>query len=168
MTATSVPAAAPSRPALFSAVLYPHRSLQPLGFSVLMTLACVVSFALGLGFASMGAWPVTGFFGLDLLLLYVALKLNYRQGRLSEFVQLTPEALVVRRVQPSGKSETWSFPPDWVRVRIDDPPRRESQLTLSSHGRTVAIGAFLTPEERLEFARVLQQQLRALCPYRSG
>ena len=38
---------------------------------------------------------------------------------------------------------------------MDDPPQHDSRLTLSSHGRTVAIGTFLSPEERLEVAHAL-------------
>jgi uncharacterized membrane protein len=154
-------------PILFSAILYPHRSLSSFDFHVMMGLACAVSFTLGLAFARIGAWPVAGFFGLELLLLYIAFRLSYRQGRLIETVQLTRDALVVRRVQPSGKSESWTFAPAWVRVRMDEPPESESQLTLSSHGRAVTIGSFLTPEERLGFARVLRQQLRELRPDRA-
>ena len=54
----------------------------------------------------------------------------------------------------------WRFEPYWVRVHMDDPPRRDSLLTLASHGRRLAIGLFLTPEERLDVARALQSALR--------
>ena len=37
-----------------------------------------VSFVAGVVFLLMGAWPVFGFFGLDVLLLYWAFRLNYR------------------------------------------------------------------------------------------
>jgi hypothetical protein len=46
-------------------------------------------------------------------------------------------------------------------VTIDDPPRHDSQLVLSSHGRALAIGAFLTAEERAEVARALRAALAA-------
>jgi uncharacterized membrane protein len=46
---------------------------------------------------------------------------------------------------------------------MDDPPRRDSLLTLVSHGRRLVIGLFLTPQERLELAHALQ---RALHRYR--
>ena len=55
------------QPELFSALLTPHRSLNRTGFLVLMAFVCVVSFAAGMVFLLMGAWPVFGFFGLDVL-----------------------------------------------------------------------------------------------------
>ena len=69
---------------------------------------------------------------------------------------LSETELTVDRHALDGKKEHWSFQPNWLRVRMDDPPEHESQLTLTSHGRTLTIGAFLTPEERLEVAKELR------------
>ena len=149
----------------FDAVLYPNRSLPPRGFLALMAAVVGVSAAVGGAFFLMGAWPVTGLLGLDALLLYLAFHLNYRAGRLTEFVRLDDrDGLTVRRVRPDGRAKTWRFEPHWVRVDIDDPPRHHSQLTLSSHGRSLTIGAFLTADERLEIARALRA---ALAEYRA-
>jgi uncharacterized membrane protein len=152
-------AAEASAAALFDAVLHPHRSLSPAGFVILMVCISAVSFATGIVFLLAGAWPIFGFFGLDVLLLYIAFRLNYRSGRLYETLHLTHERLTVQRVLPSGEIRRWIFQPYWVRVQMHDPPRRESRLTLSSHGQSLAIGSFLTPEERLEVARALSAAL---------
>jgi uncharacterized membrane protein len=143
----------------FDAVLNPHRSLSPKGFLILMLALGGISFAAGVAFLAMGAWPVFGFFGLDVLLVYVAFKLNYRSGRLVEAVRLTDRQLCIRRIQPGGQTREWNFEPYWVRVEMDDPPEHASQLTLRSHGRSLTIGAFLAPEERLELARALADAL---------
>ena len=50
---------------LFEATLYPHRSLPVQGFWILLACVAAVSFTLGLVFAAAGAWPILGFFGLD-------------------------------------------------------------------------------------------------------
>jgi uncharacterized membrane protein len=55
-----------------------------------------------------------------------------------------------------------SFQPYWVRVEFDDPPSHESQLRLTSHGRSVTIGAFLSPDERHDLARDLIAELDRL------
>lgn len=146
-------------PLLFDAVLQPHRSLSRLGFVILMLVLCLISFTAGIMFLLQGAWPVFGFFGLDVLAVYVAFKLNYRSGRQFETVQLGGDGLRVRRVQPSGRSHEWTFAPNWLQVRMDNPPRHASQLELSSHGQSVVIGAFLTPNERLEVAVALREAL---------
>ena len=147
--------AAPAPPVPFDAVLYPNRSLGRFGFHLLMTAIVLVSVGLGAAFMLAGAWPVSGFFGLDVLLLYLAFRWNYRQGRRAEFIRLDGAGLVVRRVDPGGQTREWRFDTNWVRVTIDNPRPFESRLTLSSHGRALAVGAFLTPEERFELGRAL-------------
>ncbi|MGE0743827.1 MAG: DUF2244 domain-containing protein [Rhodospirillales bacterium] len=152
----------PADPLLFGAVLHPHRSLTQPGFVVLMTAIAIVSFGVGAAFVMMGAWPVTGFFGLDVLLIYLAFRINYRRARMFETVSLTPDALTVERVNHRGRRQTWQFQPYWLRVSMDDPPQHDSALTLTSHGRSLVIGAFLSPEERLDFARALRHALDRL------
>jgi len=153
---TDAPASAPL---LFDAVLYPHRSLSPLGFWLIMGAIGLVSFTAGIAFLLAGAWPIFGFFGLDVLLMYWAFKASYRSGRLHETIRLSREALVVERVQPSGRRQSWRFQPHWLRVELDEPPAHGSQLTLRSHGKALTVGSFLTPEERAEVAVALRRAL---------
>lgn len=144
---------------LFDAQLTPHRSLPPLGFILVMGLICVISFAAGVLFFSMGAWPVIGFLGLDVLLIYLAFRASYRSGRMYETVKLTRRDLTVRRVDHWGRASSWSLPAGWLQVLMDDPPAHESQLTLRSHGQSLVIGSFLTPTERLDLAQALRRAL---------
>ena len=65
-------------PALFVARLTPHRSLSRAGFVLVMAVLGAISFAAGMVFLLIGAWPVFGFFGLDVLLVYCAFRANYR------------------------------------------------------------------------------------------
>jgi uncharacterized membrane protein len=143
----------------FSALLTPHRSLGPKGFVVLMTAVCLISFSTGLLFYLIGAWPVVGFMGLDVALVYIAFKLNYRAARLYETVDLTPETLTVTRVQPSGQEQIWRFNPYWVRVKLEERIGRSSELSLASHGNRLVIASFLTDPEREDFARALSNAL---------
>jgi uncharacterized membrane protein len=144
---------------LFNAVLTPHRSLSPAGFWLLMALISGASFLSGTYFVLRGAWPVTGFFGLDVLLIYIAFRASYRSARLYETVRLTEEALIVERIGPTGPLAQWHFQPYWLRVEMDDPPEHHSQLRLSSHGRSLVLGSFLSPAERLEVAETLREAL---------
>src|SRR5688572_10565816 len=147
--------AEPGEPGPFRVVLTPYRSLGPTGFIVLMAALGTVSFITGIAFLLMGAWPVLGFFGLDVALIYAAFKLNYRAGRMYETVELTPQTLVVTRVHPSGRQESFDFNPYWVRVRLAHGPQGRNDLRLSSHGREFAFARFLTDDERLEFSNAL-------------
>ena len=146
-------------PALFDAVLTPHRSLSPRGFVVLMAAICAFSFSAGLGFFLAGAWPVVGFLGLDVLLVYIAFRINYRRARMYETLHLTRDALTVRRVDHWGGESHWRFKPAWLQVLLDDPPAHASPLTLRSHGKSLAIGGFLTAEERRGLANALAAAL---------
>lgn len=157
MSNTPAPVAAP----LLDVMVYPHRSLGPTGFLVLMAVLCGCSFAIGMVFYLSGAWPVVGFLGLDVLIVYVAFRLNYRAARAYESVRLTPGALEVTRVDSRGRGERISFQPYWLAVEMDDPPHRHSRLTLRSHGRRLEIGRFLTPDEKLSLARALRRALDA-------
>jgi uncharacterized membrane protein len=142
-------------PGNFRAVLAPHRSLPPAGFLALMAFVGLVSFGAGIAFALMGAWPVLGFFGLDVLIVYVAFRLNYRSGLLREKVELLPDALTVTRFHPSGKREEFSFNPYWVRVELLESRDGRTDLKLRLHDRVVSFGRFLTDEERRDLATTL-------------
>ena len=143
----------------FRALLTPHRSLGRTGFMVLMGALIFGWLATGAIFLSQGAWPVFGFFGLDVLLIYVAFRLNYRSGRAYERVRLTERQLEVMRVGPGGEVGRWEFEPTWLQISMDNPPRHDSQLRLTSHGRSLVIGAFLTPAERVEVADALRNAI---------
>lgn len=147
------------RPVLFDAVLTPSRSMPVRTARLVLVLVFAVSFAVGLLFLSYGLWPVAGYFGLDALLLWWAFRASYRSGRLVEHLRLTANALTVARIHPNGRALHWTLQPAWLRVELDDPPHHGSQLTLASHGRSITVGRFLTPDERLELARALRAAL---------
>ena len=103
-------------PTIFSAVITPHRSLGRYGFMVLMAVFGGISFIAGMVFLMLGAWPVFGFFGLDVALLYWAFRLNYRHAAAYEEVTMTPVALTVRKVSHRGRMREWVLNPLWVRL----------------------------------------------------
>ncbi len=152
-------------PVLFDAVLAPHCSLPPAGCRLLFGGLAVIGAAAGAAFLALGAWPVLGFFGLDLALLAWCFHLTYRRGRLRERLRLTPDALTLERTGPSGAVERVRLPPWWLRVEIDENEEPAGPLTLATHGRRVRVGAFLAPWERVEIAAALR---RALAPLRAG
>src|SRR4051812_34297675 len=105
-----------AQPKLFSALLTPHRSLSRTGFLVLMAFLSLVSFAAGLAFLLMGAWPVFGFFGLDVLVVYWAFRINYRHAKATEEISVTASELRVRRVSHRGHVVEWVLNPLWVQL----------------------------------------------------
>ena len=143
-------------PTIFSATLTPHRSLGRIGFLVLMLLFGGVSFVTGILFLVIGAWPVFGFFGLDVLLLYWAFRLNYRHAAAYEEVKVTPVALTVRKVSHRGIAREWTLNPLWV--RLEKKVHEEfgiERLFLVSRGKELAVASFLGPDEKASFAKAL-------------
>ena len=154
------PDISPLRPPLhFDARLSPHRALGHRGFLVVMALVISVSFAAGLMFTLMGAWPVFGFFGLDVALIYFAFRHNYRSARAYETVQLSDGMLKIRKVAADGTTMAWRFEPYWARVHFDRQAEEEVKVAIISHGQQVIVGDFLAPEERIQFGDALRGEL---------
>ncbi len=149
----------------FEQYIVPRRSLGPIGFRILMGVIIVLSFAIGMFFFSLGAWPVTGFFGLDVLLIYWAFKLHYRYAKAVEIIRVVGDQLTITRIDHKGKQEDFSYNSYWVSVRMARSPdvtekNGHALLEARSHGRGTFFGADLTPELRRDFLISLSQALR--------
>jgi len=156
---TDLEAGTPAASAAFDAVLSPNRSLPNAGFLAVMAIVIGANFVFGVYFYAIGAWPVIGFCGLDVFLVWLAFKLSYRQGRLRERVRIASGDMRVSRILPSGHESRWRIEPYWARVVIDNPERHESRVRVVSKGRSLVLGAFLSPDERMEFGRALASAL---------
>ena len=147
-------------PTLFSAIITPHRSLSSTGFLLVMLLIGGVSFVGGVVFFVVGAWPVIGFLGLDVLLVYWAFRANYRAARAFEEVTVTASELRLRRVSHRGRVVEWKLNPVWTKL---DREIHEDygllRLFLVSQGRRLAVAGFLAPSERESFAAALANAL---------
>lgn len=157
---TARAAPAPPETVVFSATLSPHRSLGPQGFFLVMGFFTIVSVMSAAPFIMMGAWPVGGFFGLDLLLLYICFRINNREARQYEQVLLSRLELVVRKVFANGDGMERRFNPFWIRLEKDvDPDYGMTRLALVQRREEIEIGAFLAPYERADFAEAFGRAL---------
>ena len=153
-------------PVFFDARLQPYRSLPPRGFGAVMAVLAGASFVMSVGCVMLGAWPVTGFFGLDVALVYFAFRVSYRSARKIEHVRLTAADLTVERVGVRGDRHHWRFEPVWTRLVFEELDEDENRLSVTSHGRRLSLGAFLSPAQRrqlyCELADALARWRRAL------
>jgi uncharacterized membrane protein len=140
----------------FSTSLRPHRSLSPLGFKWLIRVVILANLMVGLPMYLLGAWPVAGFAGLDVALLWWLFHRNYADARRSETLVLTDRELVVTRVAPDGEREEHRLEAYWLRVE------RGERLVVTSRGNRVVIGRFLAPAERRRVAEELEAALAAM------
>lgn len=161
MTTPTRPGNDPSgEPTLFSAIITPHRSLPRTGFIATMILVGSINFVGGLMFFLLGAWPIVGFLGLDVLLVYWAFRASYRAARAYEEVVVTPSELRVRQVSHRGKVKEWTSNPVWTRLaRETHEEYGLLRLSLVSRGRTWPVAGFLSPGERESFAAALSAAL---------
>src|SRR5258708_1931197 len=156
------PQAAPDealQPVFLDAVLAPHRSLKPAGFVAIMAVFGGISVVAGTLFVLHGAWPVMGFFGLDVALVYLAFRINYRSARRQERIRLVSDALTVERLGVRGERRPWRFQPYWLRGTPEGESDESNRLTISSHGRSLVVGSFLGAGERRSLAATLQDAL---------
>jgi uncharacterized membrane protein len=127
---------------------------------ILMTVLGLISFATGTAFLLAGAWPVFGFCGLDVLLIYFAFRVSYRRAKAYEQVTVTPSELTVRQVSHHGRISEWTLNPLWVKLdRVVHAEFGIERLFLVSHGRRLAIAGFLGPQEKESFALALSAAL---------
>ncbi len=145
---------------LFATTIRPHQSLGPAGFRVMMAVFGGVSLVAGLTFVRMGFWPVAGFFGLDVLALYLALKTSFRRGRSFEEVMVTRIEVLLARVTHRGVRHEWRFNPLWTRLhtRVDDEYGLLA-LSLLSRGQRVAVARDASPDVRQRVADGLSYAL---------
>ncbi|MFL9826186.1 DUF2244 domain-containing protein [Rhodoplanes sp. SY1] len=149
-----------SEPILFSAVVTPHRSLGRSGVRAVILLVAAASGVLGLVFLAAGAWPVSGFLGLDVALVYWALRINTKRAAACEQIVVTPSAVTIRRVGHTGLTTESSLNPVWARLdRETDPDFGLLRIALISQGRRLVVGSWLSPAEREGFAAALATAL---------
>jgi uncharacterized membrane protein len=152
-----------SEPVLFEARLSPHRSLSARGFTVLMLALAGVSFVVGFTFLMMGAWPIFGFFGLDVALVWFAFRANYSDARAYEDIRMTPSILSVKQVSKRGDARETDFNPRWTRLeKTEDELAGVTKVALISRGFPLIIGAFLPPFHKGELAKALSSALAAV------
>ena len=142
------------------AELRPNRSLSANGFKIVMLSMAVMSFVTGVGFLSIGAWPVVGFFGLDVLLIYLAFKVNFKSGeRERETIRVTADDIAISRTCYRGQTGWWHVSPTFARVQVEHLNDYEAIVRLSAGGTSVPLATCLSPPERLAFAEALNLAL---------
>lgn len=141
------------------AVLEPPRSLSPRGFNRVMLALGLMSFLSGLLFLSLGAWPVMGFMGLEILALWLVFRFSFRAQSARTYIRVTAEAVDLRKVDGWGRERRARLAAHFARVEFDRHAEGPYALRVAVSARTYVVGEFLTPRERETFARRLMQAI---------
>lgn len=142
------------------AVLEPPRSLSPRGFNRIMLALGAFSFVVGLTFLVKGAWPVTGFLGLEILLLWLVFRISFRKQCARTYVRVTADDVLVRKVDGWGRERRARLAAGFARVEFDRTADGPNALRVAASSLTYPLGEYLTPQERESFARRLSEALR--------
>jgi uncharacterized membrane protein len=147
-------------PPVFSAVLQPHRSLTVSGVRLVVLLVAAAGTVASIPFLVMGFWPVAGFYGIDVALLWFAMSASIRDARAYEEVTVSPLELFLRKVSVKGLTQEWRFNPVWTRLHtVEHEEFGVERLTLVSRGESVPVAHFLGPDEKARFGKRLSAAL---------
>lgn len=148
-------------PIYMDAVLTPNRSLSQRGFTILMVCIAATFSLTGMMFWSMGALPVLGFCGLDILAIWLAFRISFRRQKEETRVTITARTIRLHHRDPKGREKRAELPAAFARVELDEPTGPTDWLRIE-HGRSAwIIGRFLTPAERRSLASALRRALSA-------
>lgn len=150
---------APAGPLFMDAVLAPNRSLPNPGFIALMAVLAGMSFVAGLVYLRMGAWPVPFFFGIDVLLVWLAFRISYRDGRRREIIRISRERILVHRQHPNGATRHYVLPTAWTQVKVHHAGKHDTAVELSASGKRLLVGSFLSPPERPDLGEAIDRAL---------
>lgn len=136
-----------------------HDSFGPRARWRLYVSLCVLSLAMAVGFAALGAWLVLPYSALEMAVLYLAFRYFERHATDWEQLALSGDRLIVESVR-GGVREKHEFNRYWVRVELEQQAaRRGPRLMLWYAGRRVSFGDALPAAERATIAGKLRRLL---------
>ena len=147
----------PDGGARITITLWPYRSLGPRGFRLLMILILSLSLAISTLFFVHGAWPVVGFMGVEIGLVWYLFRRNFREGEVMERLDIGATSTSLTRVDWRGRAQKDVFDSPWLSADILSSDGRQDRLMLRLHGQRLEIGSFLPPIEKPALAAALNE-----------
>jgi uncharacterized membrane protein len=137
-----------------------NNSLSSTGRAIVLASLVLLSFAISLAFACLGAWLVLPFAGAEMAVLFLAFRHMERHAGDFESIAIEGEQVLVERWEV-GEVSRYEFNRCWAQVVLHDAgPAGRTTVALRSHGREVEFGQHLTEHQREAVAQTLRQQLK--------
>ncbi len=149
-------------PIVFEAEVTPHRSLSARGLRRVIGAVAAVSLCTTSMFWYLGAWPIAGFNGGEILLALVLLRTHARSRRERELLLLSGASLRILRTDAAGRASERELAPGWLNVTLQERPGRVPGLFLSSRGQLEEVGAALGEPEKRDLAQALAAAVHRL------
>jgi uncharacterized membrane protein len=103
----------PPETLIFEAVLQPHRSLSARGIGIVLGFLGTVSLGVTTLFWWLGAWPIAGFNGGEMLIAAALLRAHARSRRAREVLLLTDGGMRVLNFDENGGKSVRAACPAW-------------------------------------------------------
>ncbi len=147
-------------PLYMDAEIKPNRSLSERGFIILISVITLANAASAIVFLNLGAKLVPLFLGVDVLAITVAFLASFRAGRMVERIKVSASDVVITYETPRASRIVWESPTAFTRVTTErDEDNRVVSLKVMLSGRQASVAAALSPGERGEFARALENAI---------
>ena len=128
----------------------------------ILALTGAICVLVGVLFALVGAPPVLGFMGLEIVLLFGAYRFCVRNTKMAEHLILSNRNLIFYRVDRDGNISITNLEPRWLNVELYKVKGIASCVILTSKGRAHNVGTFLAPSEQIHLSAALNQALNGL------
>ncbi|MBT5575164.1 MAG: DUF2244 domain-containing protein [Alphaproteobacteria bacterium] len=142
--------------------LWPYRSLGRRGYLYLMTGFIGLIFILSLLFYTLGAWPVIGFLGIEVGLVWLIFRVNYNSGRNYEQIFITADKTSIEKVSWRGKTHRFDISSAWIAAKCIKANGQSDKLLLTYHSKQLEIGKFLPPREKFSLAIALNDSFERM------
>ena len=139
--------------------LEPPKSLKPKGANMVLIILGGFGFLISLSFMAFGAWPVFGFMVLDVLLICIAFRANYRRSDRGQEITISTDEIEIKYFKAGTCIKTILFNRYWAKLEHLNTLNRHSKLMFSSHGKFSEIGEFLSFKEKQKLAADLKPLL---------
>ena len=152
----------PADPVVFEAEVTPPRSLSARGLRRVIGFVAAVSICTTSVFWYLGAWPIAGFNGGEILLAMVLFRMHARSRKQRELLLLSGRSLRIVRTDAASRASESQLSPGWLNVTLQERPGRVPGLFLSSRGQLVEVGAALGEPEKRDLAQALSDAVHRL------
>ncbi len=145
---------------LLSLTIWPHRSCDRKTFILILFIISFILIIPSFLFLSLSfAISILPFSLLSIFLFFFVGNKNFNDALLIEKLKIYPKKIILERKEPNNEIKKWHSNPYWTKVNIYNNGPVESYLTLKGNGKEVELGSFLTPEERINLKKIIDDTL---------
>lgn len=138
-------------------LLTPNHSLSWRGNVRVWLALCALSLTVAMGMASVGAWVVLPFVGLELAALAIAIYVTARACQRQEVLTITAEELHLEKGIYRKQAE-WHLPRPYAWVRLNAPPNpfAPPRLFLVHRNVEISLASFLNLDDTEALVNILE------------